>query len=58
MSEPYKGWERVYNIKDAISKSIDRPISFENEIYLKGKVILQWSKPVADAMDKLTDQTK
>ena len=54
MSEPYKGWERVYNIKDAISKSIDRPISFENEIYLKGKVILQWSKPVADVMDKLT----
>ena len=58
MSESYKGWERVYCLKDAISKSMDRPISFENEIFLRGKVVLQWSKPVSDAMDNLTNQTE
>ena len=51
----FNGWIRVDNIKDAISKSVDQPIAFGDEIYLKGKVVLQWSKPVEDAMNKLTE---
>ena len=54
----FNGWQRVDNIKDAISKSIDQPIAFGDEIYLKGRVVLQWSKSVADAMDNLTNQTE